>query len=1830
MAKQSLFNVSPYYDDYDEDKNFLRMLFRPGYAVQARELTQAQHILQNQIEKFGNHIFEDGAKVVGAGLTTRPVSFVRFQEKHTDPTNGAVTVSDNSKLIGYDIVGSYANVDGATARARVIHALDVDTKGSDLYKIAFVEFLEGSSFKAGAILESTYPSEIHTIEAATAGVPEGQEEESEEFAGGILGAKLNGDANLVSIDDGIFYIDGFFVKTKKSSIVPHGYTAGDAIREFRRPYARVGFDVSRDNITVADDNTLRDPASGAYNFNAPGADRYRINLDINFKAGSTQGPESNFIELLRYEDGDVTYRVVNTQYSEIEKTLARRTYDESGSYTVRPFEVDMREHRSMGTNRGIYNDNFADANGTSGDASKLAVGLRGGKSYVFGHEFETQATEYVSIDKARSTATFTGNTFDAGHGNYFITKSNLNEFAADWLFGKGDINRHPLKISLLDGTTSLATAKIHKAVPIRRNDTSEAGCQWRIHLFDIQLLPGVTSLDPTSGQLNCRILDEGGGDFSSAQRSLFEFHGVEDVGPLTDLIPTPTGNTAGPYERDNNLLLFPINVGDVTEKITKLKYAFKYTFRIPVTATTDPENIVVNIGDHFTDSSDGTAKYYFDPNTAIQLSGDFQYRDKYSVIVLGTENANSQRPAIGNDNRYWESEILAVGGNQPTQLTISLRDEGNAATISNGEMIVVQATVIYDDTTDSTIQTTGIRRKIFGDTSLNEGEAKVAIRNVNEDGSIFFELPHADVYNITSVLGVSGDIGNAQNYDPSFDFLLDDGQRDNEYVLSRLIVKGDKTNAYIVDPDTEDDESETGNSGGFEYQVHYQYFAHEEGPGPFIVDSYTHSGSGFSFDNIPLYTSKNLKKTFSLANVLDFRHINTPTGQQGYPDNLQNLVDGTWNVGNIVNHSRVPDVKVGLSGRFGSMDSSIEENHSYYLSRIDKIVLKHSISGDPVFAVLPGVHSLNPKSPADSQDSMTLYALTVPAYTYETDDVGIRYIENKRYTMRDLGDVDERVNDLEYFTNISLLENEIDARQIPSIGMTLDSAFKNGILVDSFRGHNIGDVSHRDYACSIDYQKGHLRPSFLPKSVGVNASIGSNLQSSDDGIITFKVNSTADYCSQQLSSTTIAVNPFNVANWLGTVSLDSPIINWIDTGVQRPSVRVNTQGENDNWKAWTSKDGVVKGFGSQWNDWNVVWYGLDTIKDPSDDSNVRSFLGQARRKSFTRELVNAQEENISSVSRDVSTTREEKNRLGLTTRFAPNHIQKTVGDKVVDTSVSPFLDNAGITLNAYGMKPNTQVSCFLDNVNINAYCSNTAGNPGPYTTDLNGRIHEIQFGLPRSVFQSGDLVVRFTDDPNNKVSSATTSADGVLYAQGLSRKRDGSVLSTRTPILRRQTVKSEQVIRNPFERSNSFDVSKYTNWVDPLSQVFYVDENAYPDGIFLDAVELCFSSVDSSVPVKVDIRPTVNGVPSPSLVVPFSEVWKNSSEISFDADGGTLYETFEFSSLVYLEPGEYAICISANSANYTLHSGVLGENALNGIERISIPLFSGPLFMPTNSRESEPDTTMNLKYKLHRCIFDGTNTNKTITLKNNQLSFDVLVDEYQLNYAGIIPVGNTITNTAKFDGDNIVIQGKAEKSSAKRTIANGADGVQDIFDITLGRTTPVANTAISPMFDTKYLNLICIENKINSKFGSSNDETKSFATSKGALARYITRRVTLEDGFEAKNLKVFLDLNQEGEGQQDVRIEVYAKTTSISDETNFDEKPYNLMTVMDNSDEFISSDEFDFREVEYSLFTEASQSPSDSDRIKSFAVKICMYRNDDTTILSLPIIKDLRVVALDT
>ena len=69
MPSPTDFNLSPYYDDFTETKKFHRVLYRPAFAVQGRELTQSQSILQNQIERLSDHVFEQGAMVIPGDIS---------------------------------------------------------------------------------------------------------------------------------------------------------------------------------------------------------------------------------------------------------------------------------------------------------------------------------------------------------------------------------------------------------------------------------------------------------------------------------------------------------------------------------------------------------------------------------------------------------------------------------------------------------------------------------------------------------------------------------------------------------------------------------------------------------------------------------------------------------------------------------------------------------------------------------------------------------------------------------------------------------------------------------------------------------------------------------------------------------------------------------------------------------------------------------------------------------------------------------------------------------------------------------------------------------------------------------------------------------------------------------------------------------------------------------------------------------------------------------------------------------------------------------------------------------------------------------------------------------------------------------------------------------------------------------------------------------------------------------------------------------------------------------------------------------------------------------
>ena len=101
------YNVNPYYDDFDEEKQFYRILFRPGRAVQARELTQLQTNIQRQIERFGRSIFKEGSIVIPGGFVFEPKHpFVKL----TDSFGTNVSDSVVSTLLNRVISGANSNV----------------------------------------------------------------------------------------------------------------------------------------------------------------------------------------------------------------------------------------------------------------------------------------------------------------------------------------------------------------------------------------------------------------------------------------------------------------------------------------------------------------------------------------------------------------------------------------------------------------------------------------------------------------------------------------------------------------------------------------------------------------------------------------------------------------------------------------------------------------------------------------------------------------------------------------------------------------------------------------------------------------------------------------------------------------------------------------------------------------------------------------------------------------------------------------------------------------------------------------------------------------------------------------------------------------------------------------------------------------------------------------------------------------------------------------------------------------------------------------------------------------------------------------------------------------------------------------------------------------------------------------------------------------------------------------------------------------------------------------------------------------------------------------
>ncbi len=431
MALDTNFNVNPYYDDFDEDKKFLRVLFKPGKAVQARELTQAQTILQKQIERFGNHIFRNGSVVTGGETFLQDVKYLKL-----DSTYAGTTVNV-SAFTGKTIVD---NISTPTKRAEVLKVFDADSGTGDP-KTLLVKEIFGTFNSTDTI--STFESAQSFANVSTSGVGTGQ---------------------TFSVSEGVFYYDGFFLKNDAQTIATSKYSKSTA-------NARIGFEITESTTTSSSDTSLLDPAQDASNYQAPGSDRFKINLTLATRS-LTSTDTSQFIELARVEYGVLTRSYRFPIYSVLEDTLARRTYDESGNYTVRPFQIALQTNTSNTANMDVI--------------------LSPGKAYVFGYEYETIAPTTITIEKPRTTENVQNKRLSADYGNFVYTTDHFGSFPINSLTTV-DLHCVPnasinLTSSATITNTKIGTARVKSiAFDSAANTSNAATYEYKTYLFDVSI-----------------------------------------------------------------------------------------------------------------------------------------------------------------------------------------------------------------------------------------------------------------------------------------------------------------------------------------------------------------------------------------------------------------------------------------------------------------------------------------------------------------------------------------------------------------------------------------------------------------------------------------------------------------------------------------------------------------------------------------------------------------------------------------------------------------------------------------------------------------------------------------------------------------------------------------------------------------------------------------------------------------------------------------------------------------------------------------------------------------------------------------------------------------------------------------------------------------------------------------------------------------------------------------------------------------------------------------------------------------------------------------------
>ena len=1570
MPIETNLNQSPFYDDYDEAKNFHRVLFRPGYAVQARELTQLQTILQNQIERGFNEILKDGTVITGVQVNADEVGYVKVRDK--DANNRSIITSDFYTLGALTNTIAVGTTTGIQAKIIDISDGSEAAASTGGNFTLFVNYMNSGTDNA---TKTFADNEVITVRnhATNAFV----------VAANTIVTSATGKGFRALVGDGIVYNKGHFVRVPSQFHIVEKYNT--------TPSKLLGFEVAESTVDSNEDASTLDNATGATNFAAPGAERLKLLPTLTSRVRTTANT-GTFFPIADIQEGIIIKDQKETQLAELGKYIADRLYETSGDYVTKPFNMRIREHLKGTDNLGRYNAGSTPA----GSADKLVVEVEAGVGYVQGYRLETIASQYLSVDKALTYDTKDAATISQSFGNYVIVDETVGPF--DFRALRTVSLRSAAANAITSrtwGSTSapgseIGTAKV-RGFEYHSGTAGTSAGQYRVYLFDIKMnstksfSADVKSLyynGPTADALADCVLESSKAVLkeTNINNLLFSFSqsGIKTLKDAANAVDTQwvtrkssvitfnaDDNKQGTVTIANTATGGTENFSDSVESATDRK-----KFIVQTVSNVDTINLTGTVSSSgVTVTGSGTAF-----TTQLQV-GDVIVSDSQvrivatitSTTVLTTDAAFSG--ALSSDTfvkRYPIGHIFDFSGDSGDS-----SNSGSSKVLDiGGPNIAANWTgkVYYNVTRSSAVAASKtINKNKY--VHLNLGSHNVAART----GPWSLGVP--DAMKIRKVWkGSNTGVTFGTGTDVTSHFLLDTGATDSFYGTSKLRKKTTSSLSLAV---------------GDGLLVEFDYFTVDvsSGRGFFSVDSYpiddvlSSNTAAIMTKDIPIHTSPSSGSQVDLRNAVDFRPRLTATAT---PNANTAGVDAPTNpaVLTIIAEDNVAGSYVPTP------DENFQADVQYYLPRRDNIIL--TSQGD--VAIIAGEPSLTPRTPPDTNEAMTLATLKIPVYpslsphvskqTGRTDyeaSVGVK--NNRRFTMRDLRGVARRVKNLEYYASLNSLEASSKDKQIFNSAGT--ARFKNGFFVDNFDGHNNAAKDIEGYRASIDINKSQLRPVFKRKDVSLRKSTtqtGSNVTQTGN-IITLSY--THETFIRQDKATKLR-NPAQEISfvWNGKITLDPEIDNTPDV-TQLPDIQIDFSGMYDSIASIVDiiggDDGVL------WGDW----------ENSGPEYDVSTGIGPVYHEEVTENWDEWGDNLGARVQDETITPQQDQLRQGQELSISPSVESFELGNQITNVAVRDYMRSRLVQFTGYSLRPETRLYAYFDDELVSSYVTptnasfaNTNIEGAALTTDATGTVYG-NFRIPNDDvlrFRAGERKFQLVDIANTQTESTlvTTEGSAIYMSTPLELTQHGTSVNVTTP----QVSSSDA---NPRERTIDAGPSRINTVaappppVDPLAQTFLVQTNDTSEGIFATKVDLFFGKKSPTFGVTVELREMGNGIPTPNIV-PFAQKTLQASAVNVSTTVATNATTFTFDSPVYLRNGEeYALIVrpGGNCADYALWCAELGATDVDTLEGVYKVPAGGVMMTSSNDRTWTTHQKEDLKFNLYRAKF-STSTG-TVYMENEDL-----------------------------------------------------------------------------------------------------------------------------------------------------------------------------------------------------------------------------------------------------